>query len=435
MKRRFATVAVLIVAFSLLLPADSEAFIDLPNGFSDTTVVGNVPSPTAIDWLEGDLLITAQAGVLFRWDGADDADPVLDLKDTVCSGDETGLLGVAVVPEFDSGQRFVYLYYTGKRNGQCNASHRANRVSRFAVAENGDIGNEDVLIDNIPAPGGNHNAGDLHFGKDGLLYVSVGDGGVSLKTGKGQDDNGNARSLSLLNGKILRIEADGSVPASNPFTGEGTVSCAAAGQAVGGDAHAQAIKKQKHHHKGGKRKHRKHQSPGLATICQEIFATGLRNPFRFAMDPDDDSGQQRLFINDVGGGAWEEIDELDDGDAGTDYGWNVREGPCTAGSTSNCTPDNRFQEPISAYQHSGGCETITGGAFVPDNGEWPDEFDDVYLYADFGCDTLFALQDDGSSVAPFGTGTTAVHLAFGPDGDLYYTSYFDGEVRKIEYTP
>ena len=101
MKHRLAAIVVLPVVFSLLLPADAPAFTNLPSGFSDELVVGGVPLPTAIAWLpDGDLLITTQGGILYHWDGSGAAESVLDLSDTVCSGGERGLLGVAVDPEF-----------------------------------------------------------------------------------------------------------------------------------------------------------------------------------------------------------------------------------------------------------------------------------------------------------------------------------------------
>ncbi len=162
--------------------------------------------------------------------------------------------------------------------------------------------------------------------------------------------------------------------------------------------------------------------------CQEIYATGLRNPFRIAFDPDGASGQQ-FFINDVGGGAWEAIDA---GAPGADYGWNIREGPCLRGSTTNCPQPSGFVEPIHAYQHQTGCRTITGGAFVPNGTNWPAERQDDYLFADMACETIFAMDVGSRSVSRFATGSGAIHLSFGIDGLLYYTTYEGGgQVRRI----
>jgi glucose/arabinose dehydrogenase len=438
MKSRWAAGLVLVLILGLLLPEDAGAFV-LPPGFSEDTAVDSVGSPTSIDWLpNGDLLITSQEGTLYRAEnGTGPAEGVLDLTDTVCSGGETGLLGLAVDPNFDANG-FIYLYYTDRQGGGgCGSDNRANRVSRFTVDGSGNINpnSEQVLIDNISARGGNHNGGDLQFDKDGLLYISVGDAGEDLITGEGQNNNRNARLLSLLNGKILRIETDGSIPAGNPFTGNNTRPCADGGGIAAAGQQVSAEKKNRKHKKKNKKKQRrqkrKRRQLRNADTCQEIFATGLRNPFRIAFDPDDTSGQQRFYINDVGGGAWEEIDE---GEAGADYGWNVREGPCPTGE-SNCSfGGGGFEPPIFAYRLSTGCRTITGGAFVPDGSGWPDEYLDTYLYADFSCDTLFALRDEefGETPEPFGTGTGAVHLRFGPDNNLYYTTFESGgEVRRI----
>src|SRR4029078_9366712 len=145
-----------------------------------------------------------------------------------------------------------------------------------------------------------------------LLYIGVGDGGEDLVTGEGQDRNGNARQLSLLNGKILRINTDGSVPNGNPFTGAGTAPCASTGRAPAASASVQAEKKgrkAKKQKRKKRKKRKKRRQLQNASVCQEIFATGLRNPYRLAFDPDSGAGSQRFFINDVGGGSWEEIDQ------------------------------------------------------------------------------------------------------------------------------
>ncbi len=441
MKKHVSVLLVLMVVVGLLLPGDVRAFDPLPAGFSDRVEVGGIEKPTSIAWLpDRTLLSTSQNGQVYREGGAAGANGVqiLDLGNAVCVGSETGLLGLAVDPDF-AAQRFVYLYYTHhKGGGSCNdAANRANRVSRFTMDGAQSLGGEQVLLDNISAKNGNHNGGDLQFGKDGLLYISVGDAGQDLVTGDTGDANGNARRLTLLNGKILRITPEGGIPSSNPFTGPGSAPCAASGRAAASGKGVTAEKRSKKAKKQKRQKQRKKKKKRRqlqnAPICQEIFATGLRNPYRIAFDPDSGANNQRFFINDVGGSAWEEIDA---GAAGADYGWNEREGPCRVGSTTNCAPDNRFTAPLFAYEHKAGCNVITGGAFVPNNSAWPNEWDNRYLFADLGCQKLFYIdeQNPGSTLVPFGTGSGATHLAFGPDGQLYYTDFFSGSVNRIAFT-
>ena len=223
MKSKPAAVLILLVVLGLLLPAQALAqFTAFPGDgdFEDELVVGGVPAPTAIDWLPtGALLITTQGGVLYRQNGTGAAQSLLDLSGSVCSAGEMGLLGLAVDPAFSTNP-FIYLYYTHKKGGNCDAANRANRVSRFTIDGNGVPVGETVLIDNIAAPGSNHNAGDLQFDRNELLYISVGDGGSTPDT---------ARRLNTLNGKILRIDRNGGIPAGNPVQGPGTARCASTG--------------------------------------------------------------------------------------------------------------------------------------------------------------------------------------------------------------
>jgi glucose/arabinose dehydrogenase len=172
-------------------------------------------------------------------------------------------------------------------------------------------------------------------------------------------------------------------------------------------------------------------TPGLGgTICQESFATGLCNPFRIAFDPNDGSAQQRFFINDVGQSTWEEIDV---GRARADYGWPIWEGPCPIGTSTGCTPQSRFVDPIFAYDRTDGCTVITGGAFVPQSAHWPTAYANAYLFADLGCGSIFALRNESPGQTPevLSTRTGAIDLQFGPDGALYYTTYEGGQVRRI----
>jgi glucose/arabinose dehydrogenase len=391
----------------------SEATV--PAGFQDSLVT-DVSGPTALAFTpDGRLLITRQPGVLRIYkNGSLLGTPALNISSKVCSDVERGLLGVAVDPAFATNH-YIYLYYTFKKFGTCETgttSVPVNRVSRFTLADNNtvDPASQLVLVNNIPSTGANHNGGDLQFGQDGNLYISVGDGGCDYAFDSGCGAlNDAARDQNILLGKILRITSSGGIPAGNPYQGSGSARCNVAGRTQAG------------------------------LRCRETYAWGLRNPFRIAFDPY--ATGLRFFINDTGQDTWEEIDQ---GKAAADYGWNVREGPCATGSTTDCgAPPAGMTNPIYSYSHGTACDVITGGAFVP-VGVWPTAYDRNYMYADFGCGGIFRLRNtiNGYVASDFATGlgsNSAVVLRFagakaaGPV--LYYTTYNNGgQVRRISYT-
>jgi glucose/arabinose dehydrogenase len=407
-KALVSLLAVAAVAAGLAWSA-TPAGAAVPAGFTDDLVAA-VGSPTALAFTpDGRMLVTTQGGALrVVQDGSLLASPAVDLSAKVCSNSERGLLGVAVDPAFTTNG-FVFLYYSFNKAGDCGTG-TVNRLARFVMSGNS-LGGETVLIDNIPSPAGNHNAGDLQFGQDGMLYVSVGDGGCDYPGGTPSGCGGSndaSRDRHALVGKILRIDRNGGIPSDNPFTGAGTVRCNT------GTA-----------------------SPGQ--VCQETFAWGLRNPFRMAFDPN--ATTTRFYVDDVGQSTWEEIDL---GTARADYGWNVREGFCANGSTTSCGPPPAgTTNPIFAYGRADGCGSITGGAFVPD-GVWPADYQGRYLFADYNCGKIFRLDPDGAggfTRVDFATGlgtSSAVHLRFGPwnaTQALYYTTYAGGgQIRRISST-
>ena len=299
----------------------------------------------------------------------------------------------------------MYVYWTFAKFGVCttNSSNApVNRVARYVLGDNNIISpaSETLLLDNIPSPTGFHNSGDLEFGKDGYLYVTIGEGGQSPQ----------ARRMDLLAGKVVRITRDGGIPPGNPFVGPGTDPC-------GLDA-----------------------TNANGATCQEIFATGFRNPFRMAHNPN--AAGVEVFVNDVGQNNYEEVNRLQ---AGGDFGWNLREGPCVYGVPTNCgPPPGALINPIHSYFHGDTpCHAITGGAFVP-NGVWGPQFWNDYLFADYVCGTIFRLEPNGSGgftktelVTGLGQ-ASAVHLEFGPyqgGTALYYTVFgSQGQLRRLTFT-
>ena len=267
-----------------------------------------------------------------------------------------------------ASNQYVYVYYTTA------GSPIRNRVSRFtAIGDVAAAGSEVVILELEELDATIHNGGALHFGPDGTLFVAVGDNARGASS----------QSLGNRLGKILRLHPDGAIPSSNPFYGSA---------------------------EGANR---------------AIWALGLRNPYTFAFQP----GSGRMLINDVGENTWEEIN---DGIAGSNYGWPETEGPTT---------DPRFRSPIFSYGYGTGPTTgcaITGGAFYnPVDQRFPSDYVGDYFFADYCSGWIRRLDlSNGNSVTDFAAGIPSpVDLAVGNDGSLYYLARgSEGAVFRISYT-
>ena len=385
--RRPAASGLAALLVCLACCGEASAAVGLPEDFFAERVM-RIEAPTAIAFTPDQaLLVATKFGRLVLLEpGARQSRTVLDLRRRVCHQSERGLVGLAVDPRFRRN-RFVYVYFTRRRFGCGNRA--VNRVSRFVLRRNGQIdpASERVLLDKIMSPGRYHLGGDLQFGKDGYLYISVGDGVCHYRTHRCSSRNTAAREDNVLLGKILRVDRTGRAPRANGLGRR----CALTGRTRRG------------------------------ARCREIYATGLRNPFRIAFDPN--AARTRFFINDVREQTWEEINL---GRLGADYGWNLREGRCPVGRARSCPrPPRGLTDPIFTYRQPGrtrgrkkGCEAITGGAFVP-RGAWPRAFRGDYLFADYVCGKIFRLKRVAGRyrAREFATGlgrSSAVHLRFGP---------------------
>jgi glucose/arabinose dehydrogenase len=325
----------------------------------------------------GTLYVVEQVGrIRTLKDGTLGAVPFLDISARVLAGGERGLLGLAFPPGFAT-KGYFYVNYTRDPGG-------ATVVARYRVTQDPDVADpssEEVLLV-IDQPFGNHNGGQIAFGPDGFLYIGMGDGG------SGGDPQGNAQNPSTLLGKMLRIDVEGgafpyAVPPENPFAGrEG--------------------------------------------FRDEIWALGLRNPWRFSFD----RGTGDLYIGDVGQNSFEEVNFQSASSAGGEnYGWNVMEGNSCFGGTA-CTPSD-FVPPVAEYDHSLGC-SITGGMVY--RGDAYPQMQGIYFYGDFCSGRVFGLTRDGSAWENSLLLDTAFQISsFGEDetGNLYATTYGSGSVYEI----
>ena len=404
-----------LVGVALLLPVGTRPTSAVPpTGFEDV-LVADVSAPMEVAWTpDGRMLIIGKAGQLRIYQGgALLPAPALDLAAKLCTNGERGLAGLAVHPNFASN-RFIYLYYTYNRGTtsclEDQVNGPLNRLSRFVLSDTNvvDPASETVLFETPPMYRDHHTGGDVKFGKDGLLYVTVGD--------LGAQGLGYPQDLGRLAGKLVRVTDAGGIPAGNPFTGAGTARCNVGGVPPAG-------------------------SPA-GTRCQEIYSFGFRNPFRSAHDPN--AAGVRFYINDVGQHTWEEISEGPV--AGGNYGWQLREGPCVKDSDTDCGSAAGMVAPTHWYHHGAFGAAATAGVFVP-AGIWPAEYSGKYLFADYVFGKIYRLDPagpacptcapptSGFTMTEFGDVAQVVSMRFGPDNSLYYVSRDGSEVRRITYVP
>lgn len=368
--------AAVALALALTLAPRLTFAATLPSGFTETLIASGLSNPTAMQFApDGRLFICQQGGALrVVKNGALLATPFMTL--TVDSSGERGLLGVAFDPNFAVNQ-YVYVYHTVPAGGGQPARNRVTRVTA-----NGDVADLSTLVPILTlddlSSATNHNGGAIDFGPDGKLYIAIGENANTAFS----------QSLTSRHGKMLRVNTDGSPAAGNPTSFPGI-----AGTTSG--------------------------------IYQAIWAVGLRNPFTFAFNP---GGTPAMFINDVGGGSWEEVNN---GVAGANFGW-----PNTEGYTTN----PNYTTPKYAYPHSGGAVTgcaITGGAFyAPPAPTFPTAYIGTYFFADYCGGWIKRIDPTLQPGVPidFATGINLpVDLKVGADGHLYYLARGNGRVYRVQY--
>jgi len=349
-------------------------------GLRAQQIVEGLASPVYLTAPKNDprLFVVEQPGrIRIVKNGALLVTPFLDITDRVISGGERGLLSLAFDPAYATNGRF-YVYYTGAQGDIF--------VDRFTVSGDPDVANtaSDRVITIQHRDNSNHNGGLLLFGPDGMLYLGTGDGG-----GAGDVPN-NAQNIDVLLGKILRLDVAAlpyTIPAGNPFAGQ-----------AGAD---------------------------------EIWAYGLRNPWRYAFDVPPDGTPPQLYIADVGQGAREEVDVADASAGGRNYGWHTMEGTQCYNPSSGCNQAG-LTLPILDYDHSQGC-SITGG-FVYRGAAIP-EVRGYYFYSDYCSGWLRSFRLSGGAAVDqrdWALASIGNVTSFGVDGagELYMLSS-DGRVYRL----
>lgn len=343
------------------------------------------------------LFVIEQAGVIriVQSNGAVLATPFLDISARVVSGGEQGLLGLVFHPDYATNG-FFYVNYT-------STGIRRTRISRFSVTGDPDVADpaSEVILLTADQPFSNHNAGDLHFGPDGFLYIPLGDGG------SGGDPSNNAQNMGLLLGKVIRIDVDSGPAGVSP-------------DCVGVDGTGQyTIPPTNPFIDGG------------GDVCDEIWAVGLRNPFRSSFD----RLTGDLYIADVGQNAWEEINFQPAGSGGGEnYGWRCFEGNSPF-NLSGCGPAGSFTFPIFAYSHTCGDCSVIGG-YVYRGSLFPALFG-RYVLTDFCTGNFWDIIPDGAGgwqISQHTNLTQFGYVSFGEDtdGELFVVHQGSGTLFRLE---
>lgn len=341
---------------------------DFADGFSSPLALKNAGDER--------LFVVEQGGVIKIVDvnGVVNSNPFLDIQSIVNAGGERGLLGLAFHPGYQTNGRFFVHYSNNSGDTQ---------ISEFSVsASNLDIAdpNSEVMLLTVSQPFSNHNGGTIAFGpQDGYLYIGLGDGGG------GGDTNNNAQNPTLLIGKLLRIDIDiqsgdnnYGIPSDNPFISD-------------------------------------------PNTRDEIWATGLRNPFRFTMDPETNS----IWIGDVGQNAREEVNRASLSQAGLNYGWRCYEGNAPF-NTSGCPDESELTFPIFDYNWNGGGSVIGGYVY---RGDLYSDLQDVYVFGDIdGMISTLDIDDNYINQGQF----SGTWVGFGQDiNKELYAVNLGGSIFKI----
>jgi glucose/arabinose dehydrogenase len=364
--------------------AQDTSPVPLPSLSATTTqVASGLRRPTAIvapDDGTGRLFITEKSGTVrvYHPDTGLARTSLIDITSAVDeSGNERGLLGIAVPPDFADSQN-VYLAYTALPDG-------AVTLARYRL----DASRLEVLLSQPHAEYSNHNGGQLAFGPDGNLYWSIGDGGGSA------DPFRAGQRLDTLLGKIMRIDVSRGcgrlpycVPGDNPFV----------------------------------------DTPGAR---EEIWLHGLRNPWRFSFDSADGS----MWIGDVGQGRWEEVDHLAAGQGGLNLGWSCYEG-LERFDGGDCADGEKYTGPVFTYSpYTGGCSII--GGHVYRGQKYADLVGGTYIATDYCSSTVWALRSDGrggyeqAEIGEMPTQVTSIGTTV--DGEFYVVNDLPGGLHRVSF--
>jgi glucose/arabinose dehydrogenase len=415
-RRTLRAVLALVACTMVAVVPPARGQLTLPPDFADDLILGAIAQPVGMAFLpDGRLLFTERANARIRLivnDAIAAVDPVITVPNVESAGGEQGLLGIAADPGWPA-RPYLYIHYD-------YSGSPTIRISRYTVggdlAFTGDgsltidpLTRYDILTD-IPDNASNHNGGTLRFGPDGKLYVSLGDDASSCQ----------AQNLTVLAGKILRLDISGLpgggggppaksliTPADNPYVG---------------NANANA---------------------------RLVGYWGLRNPFRFAIDP----ATGNLVIGDVGQSTEEELDYVSA--LGRNFQWPIYEGEVPGPTTCAGVDSTTFTDPILAYPRTQG-QAVNGGVIYrrPAVGanRFPPEYDGDIFYCDFYKPYVRRLKQTGGVWAPaFTTGqpnandwaTGSIYVSdwlTAPNGSLWYCVLFSaggagpGQLRRIRYT-
>ncbi|MGB2717015.1 MAG: LamG-like jellyroll fold domain-containing protein [Vicinamibacterales bacterium] len=359
-----------------------------PSPFQNDIIVANLSLPTNIEFLpDGTMLIGELGGTIQQLrPGASQVEPTpfLTIANIGTQLGQQGLMDIELDPDFATNGHYYVFYTRGTPNNDL--------VSRFTASTASTVpGSELVIWQDSVAANAEHHGGAINFGADGKLYITVGD----------HFDASDAQRLTSYHGKILRVNKDGTIPEDNPF------------------------------------------HDGAGPNRDEIWALGLRNPFRASVD----RATGRYYVGDVGGNDYSvAAEELNLGVAGANYGWPICEGSCVVSGMTN---------PIFSYPHNGRDASITAG-FIYRGSQFPAEYIGSFFYADYTQNWIrrltfdadgnvssshFFVPEDETADGPYGD---IVHLTLGPDGALYYTdlgfsdvggTFGVSKIRRVSYTP